>query len=177
MKTQNNKSPGPSSLVEGLAEMHTAERELVVGLALLARIVNSKDFKTLLQTHRKETQGHVQVVEDVAESLGEELPSKSCKPVTRLIKEALTVVAKKWNSPDLDQSLGGVAQKIEQFEIDHYKKLCSLAKAARKQHEFALLSSILTQEEMAHELLGKIAIESQPLRKSVERVSLKRAKG
>jgi len=98
--------------------MHTAEKELTRALPLVAKAAKSKDLKTLLRVHLKETKGHVKALEHVAESLGKKLPSKSCKSMADLIKEGAKVIAKRLVSEEQDQALIGVGQKIERFEID-----------------------------------------------------------
>jgi ferritin-like metal-binding protein YciE len=167
--------PVSQDFLNRLAEMHTSEKELTLALPLIAKAAKSKDLKTLLNIHLTETKGHVKTIEAVAESLNIELPTKSCKPMTSLIKEGVKVMAKKLNSPDLDASLIAVGQKIEQFEITAYTALCSHAEQMKYTHELALLTSTLTQEKLANELLGGLANGKGPLKKMIEQVSLKKA--
>jgi hypothetical protein len=60
----------PRNFLNKLGEMHTAERELTLALPLVAKAAKSKDLKTLLQVHLKETKGHMKALEAVAKSLG-----------------------------------------------------------------------------------------------------------
>jgi ferritin-like metal-binding protein YciE len=162
----------PKSFVDKLAEMHRAEKELTLALPLVAKAAKSKDLKTLLKIHLKETKGHVKTLEQVAKSLGVELPSKSCKRMTQLIKEGVKVIGKRLVSSDKDPELIGVGQQIERFEIDSYRPLCEEAKEREFTHEFALLNSIFVQENLAHQLLGELAKGKAPLGKVLNRVSL-----
>jgi len=165
----------PKNFLNKLAEMHTAEEELTGALLLLAKAAKTKDLQTLLRIHLRETIGHVNVLEDVAKSLGRNLPSKSCKQMTKLITEGVKVIAKRLVSGDEDQELIGVGRKIEQFEIANYNSLCAEAKRMEFTHENALLTSILNQEKYANELLGTLGQAKGPLDKLVKKVVLEHA--
>ena len=167
--------PVPKEFLNKLGEMHTAEKELSLALPLIVKAAKSKDLKTLLALHLTETKGHVKALEQIAESLGQELPSKSCKPMTQLIKEGVKVIGKRIFSFEQDAALIAVGQKIERFEIDSYTPLCATAEASDYTHERALLVSILSQEKLASELLGDLAAGKGPIQKLIEKASLKMA--
>lgn len=175
-KTTSTNLPGkpvPANFMKKLGEMHTAEKELTLALPLMVKAAKSKDLKTLLRIHLKETKSHVKALEQVGGSLGEELPEQSCKPMTQLIKEGVKVIAKRLVSSDQDDALIAVGQKIEQFEIDSYTPLCETAKQREYTHERALLTSILNQEKLASDLLGQLSRGEGPLKDLVEKTSLK----
>ena len=165
----------PRNFLTKLGEMHTAERELTLALPLVAKAAKSKDLKTLLRIHIKETKGHVKALEAVAKSLGRELPSESCKQMTKLIGEGVKIIAKRLVSGDKDQEIIGAGRKIEQFEIDNYTPLVAEADRMEFTHEVALLTSILNQEKLANELLGALGQGKGPLDKLVKKVSLEHA--
>jgi ferritin-like metal-binding protein YciE len=144
-------------------------------LPLLVAAARSKDLKALLQTHLKQTAGHVQALNDVATYLDCKLPIKSCVPVTKLIGEGVKVIGKRLVSSEQDAALIGVGRKIEQFEINAYQDLCATATDAGLTHVVALLTSILNQEEMANELLGELQAGNGPLDRIFQNVSLRRA--
>lgn len=169
--------PVPKDFLNKLGEMHRGETELSLSLPLVVAAAKSKDLKTLLQIHLKETKSHVKTLEQIAKSLGVELPSRSCKQMTQYIKEAVKVIGKRIISGEKDQEIIAVGQKIERFEINSYEPLCEEAKKREYTHERALLVSILTQEQLAEELLGKLAAGEGPLGDLVMKASLKRAKG
>lgn len=169
------KDPVPKSFLNKLGEMHTGEHELTLALPLVAKAAKSKDLKALLQAHLKETKGHMKALEQVAQSLGEDLPDRSCKPMTQLIKEGVKVIAKRLVSSDQDAALIAVGRKIEQFEISVYTPLCSSAEENDWTHELAILTSILNQEKLADKLLADLGDGKGPLQELVEKRSLERA--
>jgi ferritin-like metal-binding protein YciE len=165
----------PKSFLNKLGEMHTAERELTLALPLIIKAANSKDLKTLLQLHLKETKGHLKALDGVAQNLEQELPTKGCKRMTQLVAEGVKVIGQRLISSDKDPEIIAVGRKIEQFEISSYEELCGTAKEKGYTHEFALLTSILNQEKIANDLLGKLAEGKGPIKKLIEKVSLKKA--
>lgn len=171
------KKPVPESFLKGLGEMHAGEKELTEALPAMADAAKSKDLKALLETHRKETEGHVRALEQVAESLGKELPEESCEPVTNLIKEGKKAIGDQDESPERDAAIIAVGQKVEQFEIGAYEPLCATAREMDWTHELALLTSILNQEKLAEDLLGSLGRGEGPLDELVEKASLKHGVG
>jgi ferritin-like metal-binding protein YciE len=117
----------------------------------------------------------VKTIEAVAESLKVELPKKSCEPMKEFVKEGVKDIARKLKHSDQDAALIATGRKIEQFEIASYRALCAQAEAMGYEHEHALLTSTLDQEELADALLAGLAKGGVPLKKLVERASLKKA--
>jgi ferritin-like metal-binding protein YciE len=181
MKMKNTTSsnfshePVPKDFLNKLGEMHRAERELTLALPLVVAAAESKDLKTLLNLHLKETRSHVKALEKAAKSLDVELPAKSCKQMTQFIKEAVKVIGQRLIAGQQDAELIAVGQKIERFEIDSYTPLLETARKQQFTHEYALLTSILSQEKLAFELLGQLGAGKGPLKKLIEKVSLSKA--
>jgi ferritin-like metal-binding protein YciE len=161
--------------LDELARMYDAEKQLTHALPLLVKVAHSDDLIALVKLHLKETEGHVKCIEQVAESLGEELTERKCDTMRELIKEGVKLVVGAVTSPELDTALIAGAQKIEHYEIASYRALCFWARKLGATHEVALLTSTLDQEVIADALLSGLAKGGTPLRKLVEKVSLKRA--
>ena len=176
-KTTSTSAPRsvPRSFLNKLGEMHTAEKELVLALPLLVKAAESDDLKSLLRLHLKDTRGQARALEAVAVSLHEKLPMKVCPRVTKLIGQAVMVMAKGLLRPDQDAELIRIGREIEQFEIDSYTALCATAKERNFTHERALLESILGQEKMAQDLLGEVGRGEHPLREVIRKAVLRRA--
>jgi len=166
----------PMTFLHKLGEMYSAEKQLTRALPLVEKAAKSKDLKTLLKIHLKETKGHAKALEDVAKSLGKKLPSKSCKRMSQLIGQGVKVIAKRVVKGDKDRELIEVGRKIEQFEINNYTPLVAEAAKNEWTHETTSLTSILTQEKLAYELLGELGRGNGPLNKLVKKVSLEHAR-
>lgn len=167
----------PKPFLNKLGAMHTAEKELTLALPLIAAAAESKDLKTLLKIHLKQTKGHAKTLDKIAKELDQDLPLKGCPAIRRLIGRGVKVITKRLVSSEQDSALIDVGRQIEQYEIRSYKALCDAAKAGGLTHELALLTSVLHQEEMADELLGDLAAGRGPIKKLIENASLEHAGG
>jgi ferritin-like metal-binding protein YciE len=161
--------------IDQLADMHDAEKKSAKAIFLMAKAAHSEDLKALLEVHMKETKGHAETIEEIAASLEEKLPKKTCKAMKGLIAEGVVLMLEKMTSPVLDIALIAAAQKIEHYEMASYGTLCAWARQLGYTHELAQLKSILSQEELADTLLTGVALGTAPLKELVGRVSLERA--
>lgn len=170
--------PVTREFLEKLGEMRDGEKRLTHALPLLRLAAKSEDLKTLLGIHLEETKGHVTSLEELAGSLGTELPDKTCQPIADLIRESEIELIKKILDPaERDATIIAAGRKVEQFEISAYTPLCARADENDWTHERAVLTSILNQEKLADELLAGVAEGKEPLQKLVEKASLKHATG
>jgi ferritin-like metal-binding protein YciE len=174
--TGSPKTPVSEDFLEKLGEMHDAEKQLTRALPILEIAAGSEDLKKLLGIHLKETRNHVTTLEEIAESLGTNLPEKRCQPIRDMITEAEIALAKTLvSAAERDPTIIAAGRKVEQFEIAAYTPLCQSAKEHEWTHELALLTSILNQEKLADELLAGVGQGKEPLDKLVEKASLARA--
>ncbi len=166
----------PQAFLDKLASMHTGEHELTLAIPILAAAAESRDLKTLLKIHLKETKGHLKTIDKIAGELDVDLPSKACPPIRKLVGAGVKVVAKRVMSSAHDRELIDVGRQIEQFEIASYTALCDTAERLGLTHALALLTSILHQEQMAFELLGDLAAGKGPIEAVAAKASLRRGR-
>lgn len=176
--TGSPQTPVSAEFLDKLGEMHDAEEQLATALFLLQKAAKSEDLKTLLDVHHKETKGHARSLEELAATIGKELPKKKCEPVRSMIHDAELALAKSLvTSTERDQVIFDAGKKAEKFEIDAYTPLCETAERNNWTHENAVLASILNQEKLASELLAGVEKGEEPLNQLIEKVSLKHAAG
>jgi ferritin-like metal-binding protein YciE len=166
----------PQPFINKLAAMRTGEKELALAIPIIMAAAESKDLKTLLKIHLKETQGHAKALEKIARELDFDLPTKGCPPMRKLITAGVKVVASRVFSSAHDQELIDVGRQIEKFEMDSYQPLCDTAESLGLDHALAVLTSILHQEQLAYELLGELAAGKGPIEKLATRASLRRGR-
>ena len=65
-------------LLDELKDLYSAEQQLLKAMPKMAKTATSTQLKQAFETHMKETQGHVDRLESVFESLGEKAKSKKC---------------------------------------------------------------------------------------------------
>ena len=98
--------------IHEVADMYYAEQKLVEALGDLARESTRQDLQKAFLTHRQETQGHVQRLEQVFQILGMSPKSETCQGIEGLIKEKKTFTSKESPTPDiLDMYNIGAAQE------------------------------------------------------------------
>jgi len=61
-----------------LADVYDAEQQIIEALPKMSDAAQSPDLKEAIDTHLSETEGHVQIVEQVFRSFGEEPRGKWC---------------------------------------------------------------------------------------------------
>lgn len=159
-----------------LGRMKNAEEKLALALPLIAKAAHAVNLKQLVEAHRKETKGHAETIQTIADNLGEDLPRQTSHAMNGLIEGSVKTLAREFASPALDQALIGAAQKIEHFEIAAYGTLCAWAEQMDLPHAFALLKSILDQEKLADALLTEVAKGPTPLSELVVQSTVRKLK-
>src|SRR5437868_1810177 len=73
--------------VHDLKDLYNAEIQLTKALPKMAKAANEPALKQAFQTHLKETEGHVERLEQIFEELDESPKGKKCKAMEGLIEE------------------------------------------------------------------------------------------
>lgn len=155
-KTKSRKETAPQMasnefrefFIEQLKDIYGAEKALYNALPELAEAATSKKLAKSFEKHTKETAGHIQIVEQVFEALGEEAKEKKCEAMAGLIKEAQSVIKDtEEGSYVRDAGLILAGQKVEHYEIASYGTLVAFAKEMGETEVVDLLQKILDNEK------------------------------
>jgi len=144
-------------LVEELADLHSAELQLVEALPLMAQAAHSPELRDAFTTHLEETRGHVRRLEQAFGELGVALPSETCEAMRGLIREGSSIVEANGEPTAIDAALIGAAQRVEHYEIAAYGTARALAGELGLDAISALLKDTLDEEANADKLLTKLA--------------------
>ena len=143
-------------LVKGVQEPYYTEQQLVDALGALADGTEGDEASQAFSEHREETQGHVDRLEQVVESIGEGPETKEDKVVAALIDEHEQFAGE--NDGDvLDRYNLEVGQKTEHYEIAAYGNVTSLAGKLGYEEAADLLEETLREEEDALEEVTEIS--------------------
>jgi ferritin-like metal-binding protein YciE len=143
-------------LIEGLQEMYYAEQQLVDALETLSQQTSNEEASQAFSEHREETQGQVDRLEQVFESIGQEPETRTEAVVDALIQEHEEFASE--NDGDiLDRYNASVGQKTEHYEIAAYGNLTSLAEKLGYEDAADLLEETLREEEEALEEVTQIS--------------------
>ncbi len=144
--------------VDELADMYSAENQIIEALPNLIKLATSQDLKEALTKHLKETEFQAERIEKIFAILDIAPKDEPCKGMEGILKEGDHMVKNKTKSPVLDATIISAAQKVEHYEIASYGTLKEFAKQMSLGSEVInLLQDSLDEEGGANKKLTKIA--------------------
>lgn len=159
MKTKTtDSSPLKELLIEQLRDILWAETRLVKALAKQAKTASHPDLVDAFESHRGETQRHLDRIRQAFDLLGLKPRPKKCEAMAGLLAEAEGIAEDFEGSPALDAALICAAQKVEHYELASYGCLRSFAKTLGLTRLVDLLGQTLVEERNADRRLSEIAL-------------------
>jgi ferritin-like metal-binding protein YciE len=146
-------------LVEELKDLHSAETQLLTALPNMAGAASHAELREAFETHREQTQVHVERLEAIGRQLGEVLTGKKCKAMAGLVAEGADTIELNAEPALRDLALIGAAQKVEHYEIAGYGTTRTLAELAGEDDIARILQETLEEEGETDELLSQIAAD------------------
>jgi ferritin-like metal-binding protein YciE len=147
--------------VDQIADLYSAERQLVDALPKVAEAASSSELRNALQSHLKETEGHVQRLTRIMEKL-DDVPNETCKGMQGLIEESDELASEEGDGAAKDAALIAAAQRVEHYEIAGYGTARTLAEQLGRDEDKRLLKQTLDEESNADEKLTGIAMKINP---------------
>jgi ferritin-like metal-binding protein YciE len=144
-------------LMEQLADLHSAETQLVEALPKVANSASTPELRTAIEEHLEQTRGHVQRLEKAFSHLGASVPKEHCKGMEGLLHEGDKVIETKGEPAAKDAALIAAAQRVEHYEIAGYGTARTLAGELGHDDVERLMNETLDEEAAADEKLTKIA--------------------
>jgi ferritin-like metal-binding protein YciE len=144
-------------LVEELKDLYSAENQLTKALPKVAKNASDPQLKKAIESHLKETEGHVQRLEQIFEQLEESPKGKTCEGMKGLIGEADERIKEGGEPAVLDAGLIADAQRVEHYEIAAYGSAKNFANLLGEKQIVSLLDATLKEEKAADEKLTSIA--------------------
>lgn len=141
---------------EQIKDMYSAEQQVAEALPKMVKAAKDKDLKQAFKDHLKETETHIERLEQVKEKLGVK-GKKTCKAMKGLVKEGEEVIEEEGSAAAKDAALIIAAQKIEHYEIATYGTLCTYAEMLGYDEALELLRQSLSEDAGADEKLSQIA--------------------
>ncbi|QGZ34640.1 ferritin-like domain-containing protein [Stappia indica] len=140
-----------------LKDIYYAERKILKTLPKMQRAAQSDDLKKAFETHREETEGHVERLQKVFEILGKAPRGKTCDAIEGIIAEGEEIIDEFKGTPALDAGLISSAQAVEHYEITRYGTLHRWANELGLKDAAKLLQDTLKEEAKTDESLTKLA--------------------
>jgi ferritin-like metal-binding protein YciE len=145
---------------ETLKDIYFAEKQILRALPKMAREAASPELKQAFETHRDQTEGHVDRLNQVFEQLGRPARGKTCEAILGIIDEAKEIMEEFKGAEALDAGLASSAQAVEHYEIARYGTLKTWALQLGLSDAAKLLDETLQEEIKTDQLLTKLATSS-----------------
>lgn len=143
--------------VHSLSDIYSAEKQLTKALPRLARAAEDAALASAFEAHLEETQGQIERIDEVVDSLGIKLKRVKCAAMEGLVDEGKEVIDSIGKGAVRDAALIGGAQKVEHYEIACYGTLCALGNQLGYADAVALLAQTLEEEKATDRKLTKLA--------------------
>jgi ferritin-like metal-binding protein YciE len=138
---------GHELFIHGMNDMLDAERQLVEALQELENDSSNPQLKKTFATHRQETEGQLERLQQCFELLGEEPEDSECKGIKGIIEEKKVFMEEDPTEDILDVFHVGAAVKAETYEICEYESLIDQAREMKHSKVAQLLRQNLKQEQ------------------------------
>jgi ferritin-like metal-binding protein YciE len=146
--------------VATLKDIYYAEKQILKALPGMVKKATGPELKKALETHRKETEGQVDRLDQVFKTLEVAARGKKCDAIEGIIAEAKEHMEEIEDKQVLDAGMIGSAQAVEHYEICRYGTLIEWAKDLGHKDAVDLLQQNLDEEKNADRLLSQIAKSS-----------------
>ena len=143
--------------LDEIRDLYDAERQLTRALPKMAKASSSEELRMAFQDHLKQTEGHVERLEEIFEALGEKGTGKKCAAMTGLIKEGEELIGEMTQGPVRDAGLIAAAQKVEHYEISGYGSARTHAQLLGNSDAVSLLDETWGEEKAADNKLNDLA--------------------
>lgn len=145
---------------EQIKDLYSAENQLLKALPKMAKKATSAKLKKGFTDHLKQTEEHVQRLDELAKMWEFKPTGKKCKAMEGLIEEGAEVLEEDGDDNVVDVALIAAAQRVEHYEISAYGSARALAERLGCQESAELLQTTLDEESETDELLTTIAQDS-----------------
>ncbi len=143
--------------VDTLKDIYFAEKKILTALPKMAKAAQSPDLKAAFEKHEGETEGQVERLEQVFESIGETPKGKTCDAIMGILDEGKEIMDEYKGMPALDAGLLAAAQAVEHYEISRYGTLKCWASELGYTQAVKLLDATLKEEKNTDASLSKLA--------------------
>jgi ferritin-like metal-binding protein YciE len=143
--------------VSELKDLYSAENQILKALPKMAKAASTPELRTAFEEHLEQTQGHVERLEQIFETLGGSPKGKKCKAMEGLIEEGKEMLEADAEPTVRDAGLIAAAQRVEHYEMAGYGCVRTYARLLHEDKSAALLQETLDEEEETDKKLTELA--------------------
>jgi ferritin-like metal-binding protein YciE len=140
-----------------LKDVYYAEKQILKSLPKMAKAAESEELKQAFETHRQETEGQIERLEEVFKMLGKAARGVQCEAINGIIEEGKEVMEDFADSAALDAGILAAAQAVEHYEITRYGSLKTWAQELGLTDAVGLIDQNLQEEKKTDMLLTELA--------------------
>jgi ferritin-like metal-binding protein YciE len=145
------------AFIDELRDTYDAEKQLTKALPKLAKAASDPKLRQAFESHLEETQGQIERLERVFESLDEKVRGKHCDGIAGIIEEGKSIMEEDFDETTMDACLIAAGQRAEHYEMAAYGTLVAWAQAMGHTEAAKLLQQTLDEEKAADKKLSGLA--------------------
>ena len=145
------------AFIDELRDTYDAEKQLTKALPKLAKASSNPQLRRAFEAHLQETQGQLERLEQVFESLDEKVRGKHCDGIAGIIEEGKSIMEEDFDDITMDACLIAAGQRAEHYEMAAYGTLVAWAQAMGHTEAAKLLQQTLDEEKAADKKLSGLA--------------------
>jgi len=143
--------------VHELKDLYSAEKQILRALPKMAKAASSEKLREGFEEHRRQTEGHVERLEQILEELGKPTRGPKCVGMEGILEEGKELMEEDMDESVCDAALIAAAQRVEHYEIAGYGTVRTLAKMLGHSDAEKLLQQTLDEEKETDEKLTELA--------------------
>ncbi|WP_225333256.1 YciE/YciF ferroxidase family protein [Halomicrobium urmianum] len=160
--------------VHELQDVYAAELALAEALDRMSREWTTQEVRQAFRTHRAETQTHVNRLQEVFGTIGQQPADVRCEGIDGIVAEHESFVGRRQPTAEMHALFDvGVGQRAEHYEVAAYEELVRIANVLGLNRVAQLLEANLADERQQLERLTDIAgsfAQSQAAQRAREQV-------
>ena len=140
-----------------IKDLYDAEQRLCKALPKMRDAAHEQPLKDAFDHHLRETERHVERLEEVFRTIGQEPKAETCDAMKGLITEGEHIISATGDPMVIDAGLIAAAQRVEHYEIAGYGTARTLANRLGHTIAAELLQDTLDEEAAADRKLTAVA--------------------
>jgi ferritin-like metal-binding protein YciE len=154
--------------VNELKDLYSAETQITKALPKMVKVTSSSDLRAAFEHHLRETEGHVQRLEQIFQMLDISPNGKVCEGMKGVLEEGEHLMKEAKAGPLRDEAMIGGAQRVEHYEMAAYGTARTYAERLGRQQIAQMLEKTLAEEKAADKKLTEI---SEKVHREVQRAA------
>ena len=157
-KNSNSKQKGLEDLFEhALKDMYYAEKKIHKALPKMIKAAADAGLKQGLTSHREETAGQIEKIEEIFALLGKKPKGEKCDAIDGILEEGQSLLEDFADTKAGDAAIIFSCQAVEHYEITRYGSMHAYATVLEMKQAAKLIEAILRQEKAADGKLTDMA--------------------